>query len=373
MATIKTSITPAGYQALLRNGKEAFQFYRLLDNTHNYLTSGPENLIFDVTGSHSEITMAKTDFAGYRGLFLNTPSQREITNAINRVQYGFKRTDCSDPWDEANVNLRINIHSWFNQLLASTYSASMTESLSLNLIDNTYAEIQQLNTSTGVYSTSQVIDNFTAIAWKTVTSLDETNLNLINPRFVQIKGSGRYDMTDTRGGKFPSPFLLSFSTSLVNGFAIPGTGVKFSFMPDFGYWVNNTTFASIQDVETDPTMFDSFKPAARIGNDVYVLNTSTPYPSTYGLIGFAKQSFYKNDGSGETLLQGLIKAGKLFFMANGNYDSISQTYSLVINLNIIPTHPEINFISNKFAGNVTFNFVYNANDTTTTNNIIEII
>jgi hypothetical protein len=126
--------------------------------------------------------------------------------------------------------------------------------------------------------------------------------------------------------------MLNFSTSEINGMAVNGTGVDISFLPQFGYWINGNTFLDNKTVEeSDLNSYKSIIPASKVGNNIYTLNTTTPYPTNERLIGYALNMTNVND-SGETLITALVNAGKLFFKTYGKVDG--SVYSMPITLNV---------------------------------------
>lgn len=371
---LTTTLTPLGYQTLMKNGlTNTIKYYEFFDNTHNYLadaTSAPENLIFGVIGSHYQITTSKVSFADYRGIFVAPPTPNEVLAVTSRVQFSFTKTDCNYSFEQPNVSLNIHIARWLNALAASTYSSNMSPGLTLRLLDYVTASIQTLNVATQQYETTNVINNL-AITWQPKTQQDINNLGLLSPYFVNALSSTSKVMTDNSNISFGSPHILTFSTNSVNGAPVNGTSVNFSFIPKFGYWVNGNTFLSVKIVEeSDSTIYSSIIPAAKVGNSIYYLSSTTPYPTTAGLVGYALSGFINIDGSGETLLTGMINASKLFFNA---YGEVSGTkYSIPVNFNLIAGNSQINAITNRFGGELNLNFVYDKSDTTSTN-IIELI
>jgi hypothetical protein len=245
----------------------------------------------------------------------------------------------------------------------------MSPGLSLGLINYVTAYIQTLNISTQSYDTSKILNDL-FLSWKPATTSDSERLELLSPVYVTLTGNKQRQLVDNSGIRFGSPFMLNFSTSEINGMAVNGTGVDISFLPHFGYWVNGNTFLDNKTVEeSDLNNYKSIIPAAKVGNSIYTLNTTTPYPTNERLIGYALNMTNVND-SGETLITALVNAGKLFFKTYGKVDG--SVYSMPITLNVSASNQDLNSITKIIGGEVILNFFYDENDTTT-NPIINLI
>jgi len=363
MATLQTTLTPLGYQTLMKKGLvNNIIYYNINDNYHNYTVSADENLVPGVNGKHSQITTSYCNFAEYSGVFSKTPSATEIQNAVSRVQYSFVNEDCSyGNFNQPNLNINININSWLTQLSASTYNFDMG-GLTLDLWDYVTATVQTLNLSTKNYDNVRYLTNL-GLSWSPKTIFDLNNLTSISPRYVQLAAGNTRQMVDNSNIRFGSPFFLSFSTYSVNGTATNNTAGRFSLVPnEVGYWVNGNTFLSTTTVETsDLSTYTTVTPAAKVGSNIYYLSDNTSWPTKAGFIGYALK-MVKTDGSGETLLTGLINQAKLFMKTYGfvgpSHLSGQKLYTIPVTMNVIATNPEINFITDKFGGNVRLNFIY---------------
>ena len=365
MTTITTTLTPVGYKKLIADGLvNSIKFYNFMDNTHNYTDTATESLINPVIGSHYQITTSKPNFSDYRGVFNTTPTTKEVQSVTSQVKLTFTNSDCTDSFEESYLTLNINMSRWFNALTnLTTYSTNMSPGLSLDLINYVTAYIQTLNISTQSYDTSKILNDL-FLSWKPATTSDSDRLDKLSPVYVTLIGNKQRQLVDNSGIRFGSPFMLNFSTSEINGMAVNGTGVNISFLPQFGYWINGNTFLDNKTVEeSDLNNYKSIIPASKVGNNVYTLNTTTPYPTNQGLIGYALNMTNVND-SGETLITALVNAGKLFFKTYGKVDG--SVYSMPITLNVSASNQDLNSITKIIGGEVTLNFFYDENDTTTT-------
>lgn len=365
MANLETALTPFGYKTLISKGLEKeIIYYNINDNYHNYVVSAKENLVPSVVGSHNTITMSHCAFADYGGVFSTKPDQTEIQNVISRVQYSFVNEECSyGDFNQPNLNINVNINSWLYELSNLTYNFNM-QGLTIDLWDYVTATIQTLNLSTKNYDNLRYLTNL-GLNWVPKTSFDLNNLLKMSPRYVHLKEGSRREMVDNSNIRFGSPFFLSFSTYSVNGTPVNGTAGRFSLVPnEFGYWVNGTTFLNTATVESsDLTAYKTIQPAAIVGNNTYYLNEIGAWPTKAGFVGYATKMINTN-GNGDTLLTGLINQAILFMKTYAIHDSISDVYTLPINMSTIATNSEINYITNKFGGNVKLNFIYNSNDNT---------
>jgi len=365
MANLETALTPFGYKTLISKGLEKeIIYYNINDNYHNYVVSAKENLVPTVVGSHSTITMSHCAFADYGGVFATKPDQTEIQNVISRVQYSFVNEECSyGNFNQPNLNINVNINSWLYELSNLTYDFNM-QGLTIDLWDYVTATIQTLNLSTKNYDNLRYLTNL-GLNWVPKTSFDLNNLLKVSPRYVHLKEGSRREMVDNSSIRFGSPFFLSFSTYSVNGTPVSGTAGRFSLVPnEFGYWVNGTTFLNTATVESsDLTGYKTIQPAAIVGNNTYYLNEIGAWPTKAGFVGYATKMINTN-GNGDTLLTGLINQAILFMKTYAIHDSVSDIYTLPINMSTIATNSEINYITNKFGGNVKLNFIYNSNDNT---------
>lgn len=369
--TLQTTLTPTGYKTLMTSGLvDNIVYYNINDNRHNYLVSATESLVPPVIGKHATITTSQCAFAEYTGVFATKPTQQEIQNALSRLQFSFVNEDCSyGNFNQPNLNININIFPWLQQLASSTYDFNM-QGLTLDLWDYVTATIQTLNLSTKNYDNTKYLTDLN-ISWSPKTEFDLMNLNKISPRYVGLKDGGVRGMVDNSTIRFGSPFAVSFSTYSVNGMAVEGTAGRFSLVPNkFGYWVNNTTFLTTSEVETsDLASYKTIYPAAVVGSNTYYLPQNTVYPTKAGFIGYALAMINVN-GNSETLLTGLINQATLFMKTYGIYDKTNNNYTIPVNMNVIATNQDINYITDKFGGNVRLNFIY---DTNSTANPIELV
>ena len=373
MATLTTTLTPEGYKTLLSSGLENnIVYYKIDDNFHNYLVSAPEILVPNINGSHSQITTSQCAFANYTGVFATKPTQQEVQNVISKVQYSFVNEDCAyGNFNQPNITLNINIFSWLQQLSTATYSFNMNQSLVLDLWDYVTATIQTLNLTTKNYDSTDYLTNLT-LNYKPKTDFDKLNFGKVSPRVVTIEEGNVKRMVDNSTVRNGSPFLISFSSYSIYGMTVNGAAGRFSLVPNrWGYWVNDSTFISVSELEdSDLAGYTSIYPSAIVGNYTYYLPTNTVYPTESGLIGYAL-NMVNVDGSGQKMLTGLINQATLFMKTYGIYNSTNNTYVLPINLEVMPIDSRINNITNKYGGNVTLNIIYDINNTSS--NPVELV
>lgn len=371
-----TTITPTGYRTLLEGGLvNNITYCRLLDNSHIYSVTSPEIFIPKVTGSHSNITSASCGLANSGPVFTTKAVPTEIQNLTSQVQINLVNEECSyGDFNVSNLNLNINLHPWFEQLKAATYSYGMSESLSLDLWDYVQATIQTLNLSTKTYQNVESLTNLN-LSYMFKTDVDKINFSKISPLWVQIEDTQRR-VYDNTGVQYGSPFILTFSSySIMNNY-VTGAAGRFSIHPNggWGYWVKSSDGTAGQFLPTsivenqDLANYSEIYPAAIVNNSTYYLADNTPYDTKNPTIGYALKMINTN-GSGESMLTALVNNGVLFCKKYFNYDSVNNRYTLPINLQVNPASPKTNFITKKRGGIISLNFIYDTNQSINTNPI----
>jgi hypothetical protein len=363
MSNLRTYITPAGYQTLMTEGfTNSIVYYKINDNLHNYNVKSTQEQFPMITGSHEQITLQSCSYAGYQGVFANEPSKTEIESVISRVMYSLIKEECSYQFNKTNLDVTINLNTWFNQLLnINTYDFN-SPGLSITIWDYVTATLQRLDLTTQNYSDVKYITNLNNnFTFK--TEKDFGYYELFSPRYVNVTNDSKL-MVDKTNIRFASPFFFYFSTNSVNGQYVNNMNGTFGLYPnEIGYWVNNNEFVNVTTVESTPEQFNTIYPAARVGSNYYYLNNYREYPTSSGFIGYALNMTNVN-GNGESLLTGLVNQAKLFMKTYGVYDNNNNTYSIPIQMNLVSSNREINNIQNRMGGEIKINFIFNPNDIT---------
>jgi hypothetical protein len=361
--TLQIALTPLGYETLMKDGLvNNIRYYNFNDNEHNYLVNATQELVTPFVGSHYQITNSKCAFAGNNMVYLTTPSVDEVKNVTSKVQLNFVNQDCSYNYVQPNVNVNINLNTWFNQLLSSTYNINMA-GLTLEISDYVSATIQTLNLTTKTYDNVRYVTDL-GLSWVPSTNIDFQNLMTLSPRGVKLTDGNQRMVYDETGVRFGSPFLFTFSSYEVNGNLVNNTATRLSLVTnEFGYWDGKTFLTTTQVETSDLASYPVIYPSVKVGNNTYYLPTNVAYPTTEGFIGYALQMVNVN-GNGDNALTGLVNQAKLFMKTYGKFDKINNVYSLPITLNVIATNPEINYITEKAGGVMTINVIYNPSDNT---------
>lgn len=361
---VRTTLTAQGYRTLMSEGLEdTIVYYQIGDIGHNYLVTAGENFVPQVVGSHKAITTSHCAFADYNGIFTVKPTTSEIQNLTSKVQFNFVNEECSyGNFNKPNLSVEVNLNPWLQQLGAAVYDFNMSESLVLDIWDYITATIQTFNLSTQTYDNKKFLTNLN-LSYKPNAETDRLNMTRLSPRYVQLEGTKRI-MVDNSEIRFGSPLNLLFSTYSVNGNPINGAACKLSLAPfRWGYLVNGINFISTIDLEdSDLRTYETISPAAIVGNNTYYLPDANNYQTKNKLIGYASK-MVKTDGTGETLLTGLINQTILFMKTYGVKIGATK-YIVPINLQVIATNPEINYIQNKSGGQVNLTIIFDETDLT---------
>lgn len=367
MATLDTVLTEHGYKTLNSSGLvNNIFYYDIKDNNYNYGIEATASVLPNVTGSHVQITSYKCAIAGYNGVFSKEPTQLEINNEISRTQINFINEECLDGnnFDLPNITVDVNLNPWFygtNGLSTASYSTGM-QSLIIDICDYVKAGIQKLDLTTKNYTVSKYVTDL-GISWFTDSETDLKNLMMVSPKYVNRNGNVKTMTNNTNNYRFPSPFQIFHSSYSPYGSIIQNTGIRIGLLPDeVGYRVNGDSFLNcriVEEVEDPASTYTEILPAFKVNNTLYVLNSSTPYPTNVGLTGFASKAV---NSEGQNLINGLIDKAILFMKANGKENN--GVFTIPINMHVIISNPDINFISNKFGGKLRINLIYNPNDTT---------
>lgn len=367
MATLDTVLTKHGYETLYKSGLEKnIIYYDIKDNNYNYGVNGSASLLLNLTGSHTQITSNKCDCAGYNGVFAKEPSTTEINNEVSRVQINFINEECSSgsDYDLPNVTVSVNLNPWFygsNGLSTTNYATGMS-GLVLDISDYIRATVQKLDIVTKNYSDDKYVTDL-SVSWFTDNEVDNKNLIMVSPRYVSRNGNKKVMVDDSNNYRFPSPFQIFHSSYSPYGTTIQNTAIRLGLLPDeVGYRVNGNTFlncTTVEETENPASTYTEILPAFKVNNTLYTLNDGKPYPTTSGLVGFASKMV---NSDGQNLINGLIDKAILFMKANGNENN--GVFTIPINMNVVVTNQDINFITKKFGGKLTLNLVYDPNDTT---------
>jgi len=364
--TFDTVLTKHGYETLYKSGLENnIVYYDIKDNSYIYGLKATEAEVLNVTGSHNQITSVKCAVAGYNGVFPKTPTTTEINNEISQVQINFVNENCSTGnFELPNINVNINLNSWFygtNGLANTPYSTNMG-GLILDISDYVKVSIQKLNLTTKNYEIVKYTTDLN-VSWFTDSDKDNQNLLLVSPKYVNRTGTKKIMVDESNNTRFPSPFQIFHASYSPYGKVIQNTAIRLGLLPDeVGYLINGKTFLSCTEVETneDPAKnYGQILPAFKINNSVYTLNEITPYPTTSGLVGYANKMV---NSDGQNLINGLIEKAILFMKANGSESN--GVYTIPINMYVLVTSQDINFINKKFGGKISINLIYDPNDTT---------
>jgi len=234
--------------------------------------------------------------------------------------------------------------------------------LVLDISDYIRATVQKLDIVTKNYSDDKYVTDL-SVSWFTDNEVDNKNLIMVSPRYVSRNGNKKVMADDTNNYRFPSPFQIFHSSYSPYGTTIQNTAIRLGLLPDeVGYRVNGNTFlncTTVEETENPASTYTEILPAFKVNNTLYTLNDGKPYPTTSGLVGFASKMV---NSDGQNLINGLIDKAILFMKANGNENN--GVFTIPINMNVVVTNQDINFITKKFGGKLTLNLVYDPNDTT---------
>lgn len=370
MATeIQASLTEFGYKTLLTSGLvDKLTYFSLNDTGNLYNVPAKNDIISEITGSHTQITDTHCGKAEYVGLFAEEPTPEEIQNVRSQVNIELYRVDCDNEFNKSNLQLKININSWLNELISPTYSFNMSESLSQTLWSYVSASVQELNLTTNNYSTTNQTTTL-GLSYIPATPTDLKHYQMLSPRYVEKNGK-ETTVTYLNGLRYTSPFGLTFSSNNVNGSLVFGTSGILSLLPgEWGYYADGEILSISKVENSTPDTWNSISPAVKVGNNYYYLNSSNLYNTKNGLIGYLN-AMVNTDGSGETALTALRNQAILFFKTAGTLNT-NGNYIIPITFNVNVNSEMTDSISTVKGNRISMIFSYNESDTTS--KIIEVI
>lgn len=389
---IEVYYTPTAYKKMFDGG--------LIPAIKNgYFRLGDENKIYGVTdtikmpnysGDKLNTTLTKCNLANRSGITKLTPTTEQIKIESSRVKMGFLSTDCNGGFDVQDLNVIFNIHSYLNSLTAiitgNTYTPNLT-GLEQVIYDEIYGDVEYRN----IESTweSQYMEKRLDLTYIPLDDKSLNNYSKISSTHVKVDPLTGVKSVNFSSEKYKSPFLVYFGNNQINGSIVQGGSLVTTLNPDYyGYYTKNKNnevvyYTTTSELETyvKTNGIESFKeiyPCAFLNNGryKYILQTTTNYNTTNDpLLGYSIFGFKNVDGSGDSLLQGMINQSKLFMKTTGVLNSKTGNYEMKLSFKVYPrAYKNFNDVyDNKhIGGNLTMTFVYDESSTSTTN-IVEIL
>lgn len=377
MANFKTYITEQGWRTLLSNGLlNSITAFRAGDDSIIYGIEEnnvkPAFYEFTITGNREGTTLIPIcSFAQRKPIPLTPPNPEEIKTLDSRITISFVSEDCLIPFEKNNITVRVNVDKWIDNLLTlkSTTYTKNASGLKINLWDYILGYFEEYNPGTKQWSIKEVYQSNLDISYKLLSEKDIKIHNLVNPKYMELNGSGQKvfvnGQTKTR---FPSNMLLSFNTKLIDGISVFGTSNTLALYPDSWGYVADNVYLNSGDVEnrlkTEPNFYKQIYPAIRINNTIYQLKEDKNYMSKDG-VGYMVWG-YKDD-KGNPAIDGLTDKLKLFMKSNGE-EITPGVYKMIINFMVdLKSGKEFNraYQNKKIGGSLTYELYYNENTVST--------
>lgn len=365
---VNLKLTNHGLRKIMTSGaKESFVYFSLGDMNELYQVSVEPELsdIMNVTGSKTLFTARKscTDSVPTEAQILE-PSVESASKVAERWVVNFYKQNCGAyDYTRSNLSMTINLHEYFAWLLDVANNTAYTESLetSLTLIQGMYLVKQEQDFVSNVWSDKLTTNNFSLnLRFKTIE--DRDNYLKLNSKYVRYSSVGVKTQVDDSFDRFYTSLLFAFGTNVEGAKYLEGHNSLLTFQPpQFGYVVNGTTNFIPLNKMADPNKYESITPAVIIDSTrtgVYYLKEPSRFP-TQDLNGFMSQAIwgYKN-ANGKSLIEGMIEKAKNhveFYFKETSIDKWELPMSLQLLVTNNPGDLPV------VGGNLSFNFVYDAN------------
>jgi hypothetical protein len=377
MANFKTYITEQGWRTLLNGG---------LLNTITSFKAGDESIIYGIEESNVKPAFYEIPLVGNREGTTNIPicsfAQRkpipvqpplseEIMTLDSRVKVAFVSEDCTIPFEKNNLTVRVNVDKWIDNLLnlKSTDYTRTASGLKINIWDYIVGYLEEYNSGTKVWSVKENYTSNIDISYKALSEKDMTTYNLINPKYMEVTGSGNKVFTNGQTKtRFASNMLLAFNSRTIDGIDVFGTSNTLGLYPDDWGYVADGSYIIAGDVENNlknnPNAYTTVYPAIRIGSTFYQLKTDKNYQTKDG-VGYMVWG-YKDD-NGNPAIDGLTDKLKLFMKSNGE-EVETGVYRMVVNFMVgLKGGKMFNraYQNKKVGGELTYELYYNENTVST--------
>jgi hypothetical protein len=387
MANLKIYLTTKGYNTLLTKG--------LLNEIHNFKVSD-SSIIYGITdgvikNSFYEVKLSAKDgvtgipicsMANATHIPVNELTSNEINQNDSRIKINFVSESCLVPFEKSNLNVKVNVEKWIDNLLAlksQSYSRNMS-GIKLNIFDYINAKLEKYDL---VSKSWDVVDDYKKmdVSYSFKSDKDLKTFSTINNKYMNYTDRGEKVFVNTQSKlKFHSPLTISFGSKSIDGVEVYGVNNSMSLSPkSWGYLIPNDSLGSLNiSLPTQQTTFkegvfvnssfveeninsiNTVYPAMIIDNTVYTMKDSKQYTTVDG-VGSYVYAF--KDSSGKTAIDGLTDSLKLFMKANGTEIS-NGVYEMVINLKLdLKADKLFNlaYQNNKIGGNLTLTLGYNEN------------
>jgi hypothetical protein len=198
MANFKTYITEQGWRTLLNGG---------LLNTITSFKAGDDTIIYGIEENNIKPAFFETPLVGNREGTTNIPNcsfakrkpipltpplSEEIMTMDSRVKLTFVSEDCDIPFEKNNLTVRVNIEKWISDLLnlKSVDYTKNASGLKIDVWDYIIGYLETYNSGTKTWSTEEMYKSNIDIAYKLLSDRDKKIYNLINPKYMEVNGSG---------------------------------------------------------------------------------------------------------------------------------------------------------------------------------------
>ena len=377
MANFKTYITEQGWRTLLSSG---------LLNTITSFKAGDESIIYGIeesnvkpafyeiplVGNREGTTSIPTcSFAQRKPIPVQPPLSEEIMTLDSRVKMAFVSEDCNIPFEKNNLTVRVNVDKWIDNLLnlKSTSYTRTASGLKINVWDYIIGYLEEYNSGTKVWNVKENYTSNLDISYKLLSDKDMTTYKLINPKYMEVTGSGQKVFTNGQTkSRFSSNMLLAFNSRSIDGIDVFGTSNTLGLYPDDWGYIADGSYVLTGDLENNlknnPNSYNTVYPAIRIGNTFYQLKTDKNYQTKDG-VGYMVWG-YKDD-NGNPAIDGLTNKLKLFMKSNGE-EVETGVYRMVVNFMVdLKSGKMFNraYQNKKVGGELTYELYYNENTVST--------
>tara|TARA_R110000772_G_scaffold72857_4_gene158798 strand:- start:118 stop:1269 length:1152 start_codon:yes stop_codon:yes gene_type:complete len=373
MSNFITNITEKGWESLLNNGLlNSITTFKVNDDNIIYPIS--ENNITPnffqppLTGSREGATMIPIcSFSQRKSVPKSPPRTEEVETLNSRVKLSFVSEDCSVPFEESNITVRVNIDKWIDNLtsLVGTTYTRTASGLKIPIWDYILAYLEEYNSGTKTWSTTETYKSNLDVSYNLLSSKDVENYRLVNPKYMEVTKSGSKIFTNGQpSNRFSSNMLLSFNTKTMDGIDVYGTSSTLSLYPDRWGYVADGSFLNAGDVEnnmkSNPNAYNTVYPAIIIDDKIYQIKDNKNYETVDG-VGQFVWAFKDKDNT--PAITGLTNKLKLFMKANG-VDNGAGLYTFNINLTMNTKSGKMfnrAYQNKKVGGQLTYELHYNEN------------